>query len=105
MCSTSRFGHISGHTIPIVYSHSNGTLYQGDALDWLKTLADESVDLVFADPPYNIKKADWDDFESQENYIEWSLVWIREVSRILTKDGSFYICGFSEVLADLKHPA
>ncbi len=30
--------------------------------------------------------------------------WIREAARILTNDGSLYICGFSEILADLKHP-
>ncbi|WP_220474278.1 DNA-methyltransferase [Propionibacterium ruminifibrarum] len=63
------------------------------------------MELVFADPPYNIKKADWDNFESQEAYIEWSLQWISEASRILSPTGSLYICGFSEILADLKHPA
>ncbi len=55
------------------YEHPNGCLYQGNSLDWLKSLDDASVDLVFADPPYNIKKADWDNFDSQEKYIEWSV--------------------------------
>jgi site-specific DNA-methyltransferase (adenine-specific) len=87
------------------YSHSHGQLYQGDSIDWLKSLRTESIDLVFADPPYNIKKADWDNFESQEQYIEWSLQWISEASRVLKPTGSLYICGFSEILADLKHPA
>lgn len=82
-----------------------GTLYQGDSLQWLTTLPDSCASMVFADPPYNIKKADWDNFESQEAYIEWSLQWITEASRILTPTGSLYICGFSEILADLKHPA
>jgi site-specific DNA-methyltransferase (adenine-specific) len=83
----------------------NGALFTGDSLQWLKGICDESVDLVFADPPYNIKKADWDKFESQEEYIQWSLKWIKEASRILKPSGSLYICGFSEILADLKHPA
>jgi site-specific DNA-methyltransferase (adenine-specific) len=87
------------------YSHPHGQLYQGDSIDWLKSLDSESIDLVFADPPYNIKKAEWDSFENQEQYIEWSLQWISEVSRILKSTGSLYICGFSEILADLKHPA
>ncbi len=87
------------------YSHPNGKLYQGDSIAWLQSLNSESVDLVFADPPYNLKKADWDDFESQEHYIEWSLQWISEASRVLKSSGSLYICGFSEILADLKHPA
>lgn len=87
------------------YSHPHGKLYQGDSIDWLKSLESQSVDLIFADPPYNIKKADWDNFESQEQYIEWSLQWVSEASRILKSTGSLYICGFSEILADLKHPA
>jgi site-specific DNA-methyltransferase (adenine-specific) len=87
------------------YEHPHGKLYQGDSIDWLKSLETKSVDLIFADPPYNIKKADWDNFENQEHYIEWSLQWICEASRILKPTGSFYICGFSEILADLKHPA
>lgn len=87
------------------YEHPHGKLYQGDSIDWLKSLETKSVDLIFADPPYNIKKADWDNFENQEHYIEWSLQWIYEASRILKPTGSLYICGFSEILADLKHPA
>ncbi len=87
------------------YQHRNGTLYQGDSYDWLASLPSESVDLVFADPPYNINKADWDNFESQEAYILWSLRWIEQAARALKPNGSLYICGFSENLADLKHPA
>jgi site-specific DNA-methyltransferase (adenine-specific) len=87
------------------YQHLNGQLFLGDSLKWLVSLESESIDLVFADPPYNIKKADWDDFESQEVYIAWSLRWITEAARILKPSGSLYICGFSEILADLRHPA
>lgn len=87
------------------YIRKNGILFTDDCLEWLKTLRDASVDLVFADPPYNIKKADWDKFESQEEYIQWSMKWIFEAARILKPTGSLYICGFSEILADLKHPA
>lgn len=87
------------------YKHENGKLFVGDSIEWLKSLETNSVDLIFADPPYNIKKAEWDTFESQEAYIEWSLQWIVEASRVLKENGSLYICGFSEILADLKHPA
>jgi len=89
----------------VQYKKDNGTLYQGNSLEWLKSLETESVNLVFADPPYNIKKAEWDNFESQEKYIVWSLLWIEQVARILKPSGSLYVCGFSEILADLKHPA
>jgi len=63
------------------------------------------VDLVIADPPYNLKKAEWDTFESQDVYIDWSLQWIAEVARVLKPAGSLYLMGFSETLADLKRPA
>ena len=87
------------------YERGNGFFYCGDSLSLLQQVRDEAVDLIFADPPYNIAKADWDKFESQEAYIAWSMKWIREASRILKKTGSLYICGFSEILADLKHPS
>ncbi len=91
--------------IQLQYEHPNGKLFLGNSIDWLKSLETESVDLVFADPPYNIKKADWDNFESQEVYIQWSISWIEQAARVLKKTGSLYICGFSEILADLKHPS
>jgi site-specific DNA-methyltransferase (adenine-specific) len=89
----------------LIYEHPNGKLYQNESIEWLKTIETGSVDLIFADPPYNIKKTDWDKFESQEQYIEWSMQWIEEASRVLTKKGTLYVCGFSEILADLKHPS
>lgn len=88
-----------------VYSMNNNTLYQGDSIAWLQSLESETIDLIFADPPYNINKADWDKFESQEKYVEWSISWIKEAARVLKKTGTLYICGFSEILADLKHPS
>lgn len=108
------FGRESaGRVLPVVspsdkvqlhFENSNGKLYLGDSILWLRSLPSSSVDLIFADPPYNISKADWDTFESQEAYIEWSLQWIIEASRVLKNTGSMYICGFSEILSDLKHP-
>ena len=41
------------------YSEENGCLFKGDSLEVLKKIRDASVDLIFADPPYSIKKADW----------------------------------------------
>src|SRR5215469_12365295 len=87
------------------YIRKNGLLFTGNSLHWLKMIETNSIDLIFADPPYNIQKAAWDRFDSQEQYISWSIDWIRESSRILKPTGTLYICGFSEILADLKHPA
>jgi site-specific DNA-methyltransferase (adenine-specific) len=89
----------------LFYKQQTGQLFLGDSIEWLRSLTPESVDLIFADPPYNLNKVNWDNFESQEKYIEWSIQWIREASRILKPDGTMYVCGFSEILADLKHPA
>lgn len=89
----------------LFYSHPNGEIWIGDAVAWLCALESESVDLIFADPPYNIKKAEWDTFESQQQYVNWSLKWIEQAARILKPTGTLYICGFSEILADLKLPA
>ncbi|HZL33729.1 MAG TPA: site-specific DNA-methyltransferase [Tepidisphaeraceae bacterium] len=107
-------GGAIGKLLPIVqsqrgsrlhYEHPNGSLFQGDCVDWLASLDLGSVDLIVADPPYNINKADWDNFETQEHYIKWSMRWIEQAARALKPTGSLYVCGFSEILADLKHPS
>ena len=93
-------------TCPRPYAaYENGTLFCGDSVPWLKSLDAGSVDLIFADPPYNVNKAEWDNFESQEAYLTWSMQWIEQAARVLKPHGSLYVCGFSEILADIKHPA
>ena len=84
------------------YENASGQLFQGDSVGWLKSLGANSVDLVFADPPYNIKKADWDDFETMHHYVEWSRQWIAEAERVLKPNGTLYVCGFSEIIAEVK---
>lgn len=84
------------------YEHPNGKLYCGDAITWLRSQPAGSVDLVFADPPYNIKKAEWDNFKTMQAYVSWSREWIIEAARVLKPSGSLYVCGFSEILADVK---
>jgi site-specific DNA-methyltransferase (adenine-specific) len=79
-----------------------GQLFGGDAITWMGSLPAGSVDLVFADPPYNAGRESWDSFADDAAYLEWSAGWIAEAGRILKPTGSLYICGFSERLADLK---
>ena len=79
-----------------------GTLWCADAMDLLRTIDDASVDLVVADPPYAIAKESWDDFESIDAYVDWCDQWLAEVARVLAPTGSAYVCGFSEILADVK---
>ena len=97
-----KFEEINVHALDLTspkrfYSHPNGEIWVGDAIQWLKCLEKESVDLIFADPPYNVKKAEWDTFESQQEYVKWSLTWIEQAARVLKLTGTLYICGFSEI--------
>lgn len=87
------------------YTHENGSLWLDDSVEWLKSLSSNSARLIFADPPYNIKKAKWDSWNSEKQYIDWSLTWIKEAARVLQPNGTLYICGFTEIIADLKYPA
>jgi site-specific DNA-methyltransferase (adenine-specific) len=95
----------SSTTPALFYQHPHGTLFVGDSIQWLSSLESNSVNLIIADPPYNINKAEWDTFESQEAYVEWSLLWIEQAARVLKPNGTLYVCGFSEILADIKLPA
>jgi site-specific DNA-methyltransferase (adenine-specific) len=79
-----------------------GELWHCDVLALLKRLPDASVDLVVTDPPYAIAKEEWDEFESLDAYVDWCDGWLAEVARVLAPHGSAYVCGFSEILADVK---
>ena len=60
----------------------------GDCLEVMKEIPDKSVNLIIADPPYNINKADWDKIP---NYIEWLGKRLLEMQRVLKDNGSFYL--------------
>ena len=62
-------------------------LLHGDCLELMKDIPDKSIDLIVNDPPYNIKKAEWDNIK---NYIEWCGKWLLECQRVLKDNGSFY---------------
>ncbi|HEX7569950.1 MAG TPA: DNA methyltransferase, partial [Verrucomicrobiae bacterium] len=96
---------VENNSPQLFYSHQHGEIWLGDSIAWLRGLESGSVDLVFADPPYNIKKAEWDTFESQQQYVAWSVRWIEQAARVLKPEGTLYVCGFSEILADLRLPA
>ncbi len=85
-----------------VFRTERGALHHGDSLDWMAGLPDASVRLVVADPPYGVAKAEWDTFASRSAYVDWSRRWLEQAARVLTPDGTAYVMGFSEVLADVK---
>ena len=84
-------------------------IIHGDCTIALRNLADHSVDLVFADPPYNLQlsselsrpdqthvdavKDAWDQFDSFVAYDEFTKIWLTEVRRVLKPDGSIWVIG------------
>jgi site-specific DNA-methyltransferase (adenine-specific) len=79
-------------------------LHPGDCLEGLAKVRTGSVDLVFADPPFNIgyDYDVYDDSKSDEHYLEWSRRWAAEVSRVLKPSGTFWLAIGDEFAAELK---
>ncbi|WP_374572981.1 site-specific DNA-methyltransferase [Phenylobacterium sp.] len=85
------------------------TIICGDCIEELKKLPEKSVDLVFADPPYNLQLGgdllrpdnskvdavddDWDRFESFEAYDAFTKAWLKECRRVLKDDGALWVIG------------
>jgi site-specific DNA-methyltransferase (adenine-specific) len=88
--------------LPLAGPAAAGELWHADVFDLLRPLEAGSVDLIVTDPPYAISKAEWDEFESLDVYVDWCDRWLAEVARVLAPHGSAYVCGFSEILADVK---
>jgi DNA modification methylase len=68
-------------------------VHRGDAVRILQQYPDNSIDLVFADPPYNLDKAYhvYDDERADEEYVKWCNAWLQEYVRILKPTGSLYV--------------
>ena len=60
-------------------------LYPGDCLEQFRVVADSSIDLVFADPPFNIgyDYDVYDDRRDTDQYLDWAARWGREIVRVL----------------------
>lgn len=81
----------------------------GDCIEEMNKLPPESVDVVFADPPYNLQLAqelwrpnltrvdavddDWDQFESFEAYDRFTAAWLTACKRLLKKNGTLWVIG------------
>lgn len=78
---------------PLVYETKLGKLYQGDCLALMKNMDSDSIDLIFADPPFNLKKlypSKIDDNLKTDQYLKWCSSWTDECIRILKPGGSFF---------------
>jgi site-specific DNA-methyltransferase (adenine-specific) len=80
------------------------TIVQGDCVAGLRSLPPGSVDLVFADPPFNIGYSYdvYDDRKEHEHYLDWSREWIGGVHQALKDDGAFWLAIGDEYAAELK---
>src|SRR3990172_4390400 len=65
----------------------------GDLFDVMKEIPDNSIDMVFVDPPYNLKKnySIYDDNLSDEKYVIWCNGWLSECTRVLKSSGSLFV--------------
>jgi len=80
------------------------TIHHGDCVAGMESLPAESVDLAFADPPFNIgyEYDVYNDQQEREHYLEWCREWISGVHRTLKPDGTFWLAIGDEYAAELK---
>ena len=79
-----------------IESHGNEhqRIFHGDALEVLAQIPDESIDLIFVDPPYNIGKdfaGRKDKWEKDEDYLNWCYQWIDLCILKLKPTGALYV--------------
>ena len=80
------------------------TVHQGDCVALLKKMDAGSVDLAFADPPFNIKY-DYDVYKDNRpyhEYLDWTREWMGEISRVLKPTGTFWAAIGDEYAAEFK---
>jgi site-specific DNA-methyltransferase (adenine-specific) len=79
-------------------------IHQGDCIEGMKQLPDGCVDLVFADPPFNIgyEYDVYKDNRDHHDYLAWSRQWMEQVCRVLKPDGTFWLAIGDEFAAELK---
>lgn len=93
-------------------------LYNADCIEVLKTLKPNSIDLIFADPPYflsnggksihsgkivSVNKGDWDEKSKYDNHLQFTKEWIQQSFRILKYGGSIWISGTVHNIFDVKN--
>jgi site-specific DNA-methyltransferase (adenine-specific) len=80
------------------------TIHQGDSVKKLGKITPGSIDLVFADPPFNIgyDYDVYDDRRGEDDYLDWSRQWITGVHGALKPNGTFWLAIGDEYAAELK---
>ncbi len=78
---------------PVVFETTLGRLHQGDCLALMHHMASDSIDMIFADPPFNLKKlypSGVNDDLKEARYLEWCERWAAECARLLKPGGSLF---------------
>jgi len=84
-----------------VFEKDHSKIILGDAIEVLATLPDESIDLIFADPPYNIGKnfnGIKDKWGSEEEYLKWCYQWFDLCVKKIKPEGSFYVMASTQAM-------
>ena len=81
-----------------------GKIHNGDCIEGMNSLPEGSVDLIFADPPFNIgyKYDVYEDKLAAEDYLKWSNDWMSAAHRTLKADGTFWLAIGDDFAAELK---
>lgn len=71
-----------------------GRLFESDCVDFMQSLEANSIDLAFADPPFNLGKqyaSKINDRKSEQHYLEWCKAWLDEMIRVLKPGGALFL--------------
>lgn len=65
----------------------------GDCLNSIKKIPDKSINVTFADPPFNLKKSynSYNDKRNTEEYLSWCKEWLKEMVRVTKPTGSIFV--------------
>lgn len=80
------------------------SIFNEDCIEGMKKLDDCSVDLIVADPPYNLNKnfGKWDETKNKDIWLPWSKEWLNECNRVLKNNGSIFVYGIHHHLCWLQ---
>lgn len=88
------------------YENSQGRLYKGDCTEVLRCIPDESIDMVFADPPFNLGKAydpGVNDDLTMSEYLNWTFEWLDECVRVLKVGGRIFVYNLPQWCVFVSH--
>jgi site-specific DNA-methyltransferase (adenine-specific) len=86
-----------------IYQSQYGILFQGDCLDLFNELPTQCVDMIFADPPFNLGKnygRGISDTLKDNEYLDWSRAWLAQCVRVLKPGGSLFVFNLPRWLID-----